>query len=213
MSLSLAFFFPFYYIFFHFCLSGWVFLPPCAFQSLAVLISLRLSLIFSALAVSASLSLPLCISFSGSFILLLSCYTALSAVTASQDLILTLLAQCSSFVLHPYSFTSFLGPRLRLLSSCISYRIHSSPCLSATLQRSSFRTWKSCSTQHLQVRIVFNESFKPKAENWHSDKFTHTLWVHIQYTSVYGYMTSRTYKQILVHSGAQQQKHTKLTRA
>lgn len=130
---------------------------------------------FAALAFSASLSLsffaclslvPCTLPYSYSLV------TALSAVTASQDLILTLLPQCFSLFLHPYTLSpSFLGPRLRFLSS---YRIQSSPCLSATLQRSSYWAWKSCSTHHLQVRIVFNESYKPKAENWHSHKFTHT---------------------------------------
>lgn len=67
---------------------------------------------FAALAVSASLSLSLCMSLSGSFILLLPCYTALSPVTASQDLILTLLPQCFTLLLHPYT----LSPRSWVLA-------------------------------------------------------------------------------------------------
>lgn len=130
--------------------------------------SLWLSLI-SQLWLSLHRSPSFCMSLSGSFMLSLPCYAALTAVTASQDLILTLLPRFSSsplsLCLHPDSFPSFLGPRLRFLSSCISYCMQSSPCLPASLQRGSYQVWKSCSTHHLQVRIVFNESHQPKAEN------------------------------------------------
>lgn len=121
---------PFYLILFlPACPTGWVCLPPCAAQSLAVLIYVT---DFAALAVSASFSPSLfAIPLSGSFMLLLPCYTALSAVNASLS------TSIFSLLLHPCSFLSFLGPCLRFLSFCISYRIQSSLCLSASLQRSS----------------------------------------------------------------------------
>lgn len=123
------------------CRTGWVFLPPslCLSGSSCANFSLWLSLILQLL-LSLHLSPSLCMSLSGSFILLLPCYTALSAVTASQDLILTLppsvLPSSLSFSI-PTLFLHSWVLAFDFLSSCISHRIQSSACLSASLQRSS----------------------------------------------------------------------------
>lgn len=91
-SLLLSCCFPPYISFsFNFCLSGWVFLSSCASQSLAVPISLSGCQGFCS-SFSPSLS--------GFFIVPFPRHTELAAVTASQDLILTLLP-LPCFILSP----------------------------------------------------------------------------------------------------------------
>lgn len=144
--------------------------------------SLQLSLI-SQLLLSLHRSPAFCMSFSGSFTFSLPCYAALATVTTSQDLIWTLLPQLSSPSSLRFPHHSWVLASDFFLLLPLFHRIQSSPFLAAALQRRSCQAWKSCSTHHLQVRIVFNESYKPKAENWHAGKFTHT------HTNMHGHIT------------------------
>lgn len=101
---------------FNFCLSGWVFLSSCASRSLAVLISLSGCQGFYS-------SCCLCIfspSLSGFFIVPFPRHTELAAVTASQDLILTLLL-LPCFILS-LLLSSFLGLRISPVPSLLLFK-------------------------------------------------------------------------------------------
>lgn len=115
-------FFPFIlalfcYLFFHFCLSGWVYLPASPSQSLAVLISLYGCHWFcSSCFLCISLSLFLCMSLSGSLyssILLLPCYCTFCCHCLSgphfntpPSVLLSLPSSLYSFPIVPWSSPS-----------------------------------------------------------------------------------------------------------
>lgn len=189
LLVALLFFFILFSIFtcFSFWMSTSLWLPISSCANFSLQLSLVSQLLCNAV---LSLHYPavFCMSFSGSFIFSPPCYTALATVTTSQDLIWTLLPQLSPLLSPPSSMPtlppSFLGPCLRFLSSSPSLSLTVSSPLPASLllfKGRSCQAWKSCSAHHLQVRIVFNESYKPKAENWHADKFTHTPCLHIHH--------------------------------